>query len=269
MKSRVPRVLITGTTSGIGRGLMASYHRQEWDIVAFNRREDKELESQFPGVQFVHIDVQDRVGIQNYFREASAKNQIPEVYYLNAGINKVDNLDGFSLDTFQEVMATNLGGVLNFVDAALPYLSGKKAVFVVSSSTSNIFPNPNNLGYYLSKVAVEKMFRMFDQRYAKKGWVFKVLILSPIATNIFVGGKLASKLQMQIRNFLTVSVDEAVPAIVKFVQSRRKVFYYTNTAVVFFCLTALIKKIIPGFYQGSANVDVEKRDSPANLPRLV
>ena len=251
------RVLITGTTSGIGRGLMEHYRREGWDVVVFNRRKDHDLEARFPEIQFLHIDVRDREGIQSYFKEANRANQLPDLYYLNAGINKIDNLSEFSLETFQEVMEINLTGVLNFVEAALPYLEGKKATFVVSSSTSNIFPNPNNLAYYISKVAVERLFRMWDRKYHKQGLTFKVLILSPIATNIFVEGRLASKLQAQIRKFLTVSVEDTVPEIVRFSKSSHKVLYYTKTAVLIFLLAALIQKIAPNFYKGSSNVKKE------------
>ena len=246
-----PRVLITGTTSGIGRELMQHYHREGWQVVAFNRRQDQELESHFPGVQFCHADVRNREAIRDYFRQASARGTLPELYYLNAGINQADCLDTFSLDAFQEVWDINLIGVLNFIDAALPCLRGKTATFVASSSTSNIFPNPNNVAYYISKLAEEKIFRMLDQKYRSLGWRFKVLILSPIATDIFVGGALASKLQNLVRAWMTVPVEKAIPVIVRFAHSRRPVLYYKRSAALLFSLAALVKRFVPAFYQGS------------------
>jgi len=247
------RVLITGTTSGIGHGLMSHYDKEGWQVVAFNRREDKELESRFPGVQFIHTDVRDRERIRAYFREAHQKNELPELYYLNAGINKPDNLGHFSIDPFQEVMDINLTGVLNYLDAAMPYLTGKKAVFVATSSTSNIVPNPNNLGYHISKWAEAKIFKLLNERYKKQGWTFKVLILGPVATRIFVGRVQAFKFQSRVRDFLTLSVESTIPKIVRFVHSPRKVFYYPKKAVFVFLLADLAKKIIPGFYKGSVS----------------
>lgn len=245
------RVLITGTTSGIGHGLMTYYDRQSWEIVAFNRRSDKQLESAFPNVQFIHLDVRDREQIRNYFKQANEHNELPELYYLNAGINKTDNFKCFSIETFQEVMDINLTGVLNFIDAALPYLTNKKAVFVASSSTSNIFPNPNNLGYYISKIAETKIFKVLDSCYGKSGLQFKILILGPIATNISAGGSIASKFQSRVRDLITVSADTALPKIVRFVHSKKKILYYPFFSVLLFQMAALAQKMIPNFYQGS------------------
>lgn len=248
----MPRVLITGTTSGIGRGLLTFYDRAGWSVVACNRRQDAALEADHPRTQFLTIDVRDRAAINAYFDQAAAAKELPNLYYLNAGINRVDNLDGFALDVFQEVMDINLTGVLNFVDAALKRLGDQPAVFIVSSSTSNIFPNPNNLGYYVSKLGEAEMFRFMDQRYRDRGWRFKSLILGPVATNIFAGGTLSSKLQARVRDFLTVTVDDVVPRIARFAESRRQSFSYTKTAVLVFRTAALVKKLYPRFYQGSA-----------------
>ena len=245
------RVLITGTTSGIGRGLMSYYYRQGWEIIAFNRRLDKQLESAFSAVHFIQIDVRDRDQIRDYFKQANERDELPELYYLNAGINKTDNFKYFSIEAFQEVMDINLTGTLNFIDAALPYLSNKKATFVATSSTSNIFPNPNNLGYYISKLSETKIFKMLESCYGKHGLRFKILILGPIATNISAGGSIASKFQAKVRDLITVSTDTAVPKIVHFVHSKKKVFYYPFFSVLLFRLAALAQKLVPNFYQGS------------------
>ncbi len=245
------RVLITGTTSGLGRGLMSHYQQQGWDVTVFNRRSDTQLESTFPGVHFKQIDVRDRSQIRDYFKQANDRNELPELYYLNAGINETDNFKCFSIEMFQEVIDINLIGVLNFIDAALPYLQNKRATFVATSSTSNIFPNPNNLGYYISKLAETKIFEVLDSCYSKHGVEFKILILGPIATNIFSGGSMASKFQSRVRDTIMVTTDRAIPKIVRFVHSKKKIFYYPFKSVLLFRVAALIKKFIPNFYRGS------------------
>jgi NAD(P)-dependent dehydrogenase (short-subunit alcohol dehydrogenase family) len=222
-----------------------------WQITAVNRRKDRELEASFPDVEFLHFDVRDYKAVENYFEEANRIKQLPSVYFLSAGINKVDNLGDFSTETFREVLDVNLLGVLNFVGAALPYLKGQKAIFVAASSTTNIFPNPNCLGYYVSKLGVYEMFRMMDRRYRVSGIRFKALILGPVATNIFASGKLASKIQAAVRDMITVSVDDLVGPAIRFIHSSKQAWFFPKSSCALFFALKVINTIVP-FYRGSA-----------------
>ncbi len=244
-------ILITGTTSGIGLGILKHYHALGWKITAFNRRADASLEEKFPKARFYHCNVRDSEGIKSYFKQASETNDLPEIYFLSAGINRVDNAGDFSVETFREVMETNLMGVLNFVGKALPYVTGKNAIFVAASSTSNIFPNPNCIGYYLSKLSLYESFKILERSHGKNGIHFKTLILGPVATNIFVSGQLTSKVQSAVRDFITVSVDRAIPPIVRFIHSDRKVLYYPKLACALFYTLRTVTTLFPGFYKGS------------------
>lgn len=243
-------ILITGTTSGIGLGILKHYHALGWKITAMNRRRDAALENNFPNVAFHLCDVRDLDAVKRYFQQAAVAKQLPSLYFLSAGINKVDNAGDFSVETFREVMEINVMGVSNFVATALPYLRDQKGVFVAASSTSNIFPNPNCLGYYISKLTLYEMFKRLDQAHRQNGIRFKTLVLGPIATNIFVSGKLSSKLQSSVRDLITVSVDQAIPPIVRFIHSPRQVFYYPKIACALFYFLRVANSFLP-LYKGS------------------
>jgi len=251
--SNTQHILITGATSGIGLGILKAYHKMGWAVTAVNRREDQDIEGQFQGVRFCHFDVQNLQAIKQYFDEASRSNQLPSVYFLTAGINHVDNLERFSIETFREVMETNLMGVLNFVSVALSYMpSAGQATFVAASSTTNLVPNPNCMGYYVSKRALYDIFKMMDRLHRNRGIRFKTLVLGPVATNIFGSAKLASKVQEAVRDLITVSVDQAVDPIVRFVQSRRQVFYYPKHSCLLYSAVRMATSVFPGLYKGSA-----------------
>lgn len=245
-------ILITGTTSGIGLGALKAYRAMGWRVTAINRRKVPALEAQFPDVRFHHFDVRDLESVKKYFQDAAEAKQLPTVYLLSAGINKVDNYGVFSLDVFREVVDTNMMGVLNFVSVAIPYLANSNGVFVVAASTSNIFPNPNCMGYFISKLAVTEIFKRMDRLYRGQGLRFKTLILGPIATNIFVGGQMASKLQMAVRNLITVSVDDTMQPIMRFIQSDRQSLCYPKRSYALFVALSVLTKVYPGFYKGSA-----------------
>ncbi len=245
-------ILITGTTSGIGLGILKHYHAQGWTVTAVNRTQNDALEKQFPGTDFQHFDVRDLASVKKYFTEAAAKNKIPTLYFLSAGVNKVDNVGDFDLEIFKEVMDINYQGVMNFVAEALPRVQGRRAVFVGASSTTNLFANPNCVGYFVSKLAIYRTFKMMDQKYRASGIRFKSIILGPVATGIFVSGKLSSKLQATVRDVITVTVEESVPKIVRFIHSNCTAFYYPKLAVLLFITLRIINNLIPGFYKGSA-----------------
>ncbi len=245
-------ILITGTTSGIGLGILKHYHAEGWTVTAVNRTKNESLEKQFPGVDFQHFDVRDLESIKKYFRDAAGRNQIPTLYFLSAGVNKVDNDEDFSVDVFKEVMDINYQGVMNFVAEALPRVLGKKAMFVGASSTTNLFANPNCVGYFVSKLAVYRTFKMMDQKHRAGGIRFKSIVLGPVATGIFVSSKLASKLQSFVRDAIRVTVEESVPKIVRFIDSNCGTFYYPKPAVLLFITLRFVNNVFPGFYKGSA-----------------
>lgn len=245
-------ILITGATSGIGLGLLKAHYSLGWRVTAINRRVDSTLEAQFPNVRFHHFDVRDLQAVEKYFEQAAQANELPTLYVLSAGINKVDNLGDLSLQIFREVLETNLMGVLNFVTVGLRYATNQPITFVSTSSTTNFFPNPNCLGYYVSKLALYRLFKRMDELHREQGIRFKTLVLGPISTNIFVSGKLASKLQAKVRDLITVTVDDAVPHIVRFINSGRQTFYYPKRSCALFVMLMLVHVIYPGFYKGSA-----------------
>ena len=65
MNDQPLHVLITGTTSGLGLGLLEHYYRLGVKVTAVNRRKTPNLEERFPNVHFRHIDVQNRTAIRD------------------------------------------------------------------------------------------------------------------------------------------------------------------------------------------------------------
>ena len=53
----VNSVLITGTTSGLGRGLLEHYVERAVKVISVNRRRVAELEGRYPSVRFECLDV--------------------------------------------------------------------------------------------------------------------------------------------------------------------------------------------------------------------
>jgi NAD(P)-dependent dehydrogenase (short-subunit alcohol dehydrogenase family) len=259
---KVERVLITGTTSGVGRALLELYARERVEVVAVNRRRDGELEARFPSVRFECVDVRSAEEVDQLVGALAASGALPDVFILNAGINRVDNDDTFDLATYREVVETNLYGVLNFI-APLTRLTGPSVArhLVAISSMVTYAANPYGLGYRTSKRALSDCFTIWSRMYAGTDLVFKQVLLGPVRTSMFTMTEQLPGWVERGRAALSASVDGAARAIARFAVDRRPTLIYPARAFPVFGALALGQRFLPGFLQG--------RKTLAGKPRRV
>jgi NAD(P)-dependent dehydrogenase (short-subunit alcohol dehydrogenase family) len=75
---QVKSVLITGTTSGLGLGLLKHYADSGVRVVAVNRRRVAELEAQYSSVRFARVDVSSAKDVEALVRDLAASGELPE-----------------------------------------------------------------------------------------------------------------------------------------------------------------------------------------------
>lgn len=251
-RSRFESVLITGTTSGIGRALLAYYHRHGAKIIAVNRRECPELWSEFPGIELVTLDITDKNAVHRFLGTLRSEDRVPQLFVLNAGINRADNYEGLDFDTFREVMSTNLYGVLSFA-GALHDLGLKGKTLAAISSTSNIVPNPAHIGYYLSKAGLHESFKLLRRRDTHNE--YKTVVLGPVHTNIMAGYPGPQGAQKKIFDALAVSSEQTAEAVAHFFEGKRFTLLYPLKAWAFYEAVKLLLSVFPNLYQGSRRVE--------------
>ena len=248
---RPDSVLITGTTSGIGRALLAHYSANGAAVIAVNRRRDPELEAQFPGVRFECLDVRSAEGIERLVESLAHSDAIPDVFILNAGINRVDNDASFELAEFRAVVETNLFGVANFVQplTRLGPLDKPRHVVVIGSMASYV-GNPYGLGYHVSKQALKACSDVWSHMYSGTDLVFQHVLLGPIRTPMYSMAEQFPAWVVRVRDAFSASLDDAVRAISGFAKGRRKRLYAPRrAALLYFCMW-LAQRLIPGFFRG-------------------
>ncbi len=254
------RVLITGTTSGVGRALLAHYAKSGANVVSVNRRRVPELESQYPSARFECLDVRVAGEVERLVRDLAAAGQLPQVFILNAGINRVDNDDAFRLPPYKEVVDTNLYGVLNFV-APLTQLSARpgECHVVAISSMVNYAGNPYGLGYYTSKKALTACFEVLARMYAGTDLVFQQVMLGPVRTSIFTMADRLPSWMGRCKGLFSASLDGTVRAVSRFALTRRSKLIYPLRALPLFVALRLGQGLVPGFFQGRKTLDGKAR----------
>jgi gluconate 5-dehydrogenase len=254
-------VLITGTTSGVGRALLEHYARKGARVIAVNRRRDPELEARYPAVRFECVDVRSAEAVAELVR---GLGEPPEVFILNAGINRVDNDEAFDLATFRTVIDTNLYGVLNFVQplTALPASEGPRHVVAISSLASYV-GNPYGLGYHSSKRALTACFDVWSRMYAGSGLVFQQVMLGPVRTPIFTMADQFPRWMVWVKDAFSASLEGTARAVSRFVLTRRKKLFHPWRAVPLYLALWLCRLLVPGFFRGRRTLGGKARGPSA------
>jgi NAD(P)-dependent dehydrogenase (short-subunit alcohol dehydrogenase family) len=247
----VKSVLITGTTSGLGRGLLEHYVQSDVKVIAVNRRRVAELEARHPSVRFECVDVRSAKDVEALVRGLTASGELPDVFILNAGINRLDNDEPFDLSAYRDVLETNLFGVLNFVAplTELPALGVERHVVAISSVVTYA-GNPYGLGYQTSKKALTTCFDVWSNMYTGTDLVFKQVILGPVETSIYTMEKKLPGWMVRIKSLSSASLDGTVRAISRFARTRKKKLVHPWRAAVVFAALRLARWFFPGFIQG-------------------
>lgn len=244
-------VLITGTTSGVGRALLERYVGAGARVIAVNRRRVADVEARYPSVRFELTDVRSAPDVGALVRRLADAHELPEVFILNAGINRIDNDETFQLDTYREVIETNLYGVLNFVEplTALPRGPAPRHIVAISSLV-NYAGNPHALGYLTSKRALTACFDVWSAMYAGTDLVFQQVLLGPVPTAMLAAGDQLHPWARRVRALFSSSPESTARAIARFALTRHRRLAHPRRAYLLFRGLSLGQRIVPGFLGG-------------------
>jgi gluconate 5-dehydrogenase len=262
---KVERVLITGTTSGVGRALLEHYVLRGARVVSVNRRRVPELEALYPTVRFEEVDVRASDDVERLVRCLADSEQLPDVFILNAGINCVDNDAAFDLSLYRSVLDTNLYGVLHFIAplTRLPATRAPRHVVAVSSMASYV-GNPYGLGYHTSKRALTACFDVWSKMYSGTDLVFQQVMLGPVRTAIYTMEDKFPRWMAWLKDAFSGSLDGTARAIARFARTRRSKLFYPWRALPLYAGMWSLRALVPGFFQGRVTLTGSARRVPAS-----
>ena len=150
-------VLITGTSSGIGKGTAKYFQEKGWNVVATMRTPEKEEElTQLENVLVIQLDVTDLESVDRAVKAGIEKFGSIDVLVNNAGYGAFGPLEAFSWEAIMRQINTNLIGIINTTRAVLPHFrANKEGVIINVSSVGGKVTFPLNSLYHATKFAVE------------------------------------------------------------------------------------------------------------------
>ncbi|MBY3178943.1 SDR family NAD(P)-dependent oxidoreductase [Rhizobium leguminosarum] len=149
-------ILITGGTSGIGRGLAEAFHRLGNQVIIAGRRQGRldEIMAANPGMIGFQLDVRNPAAIDAF--AARVREKIPELNVLvnNAGISRPESLTAEpDLSVARDIIETNVMGVLHMTAALLPALKTKPRSAIITTTSGLAFVPRNNFPTYCASKA--------------------------------------------------------------------------------------------------------------------
>lgn len=150
-------ILITGTSSGIGKATAEYFAQRGWHVAATMRQPEKETAfGAVPNVRLYRLDVTDQATIEQAMAAVIQDFGKIDVVVNNAGYGAVGIFEKATDEQIQRQFETNVFGVMRVVRAILPHFRKNRAGTIVNvTSMGGRVTFPTYSVYHATKWAVE------------------------------------------------------------------------------------------------------------------
>ncbi len=185
-------ILITGTSSGIGRVTAQYFQSQGWNVVATMRDPQKETElNQLDNVLVTELDVLKPDTIQTSINSAIEQFGAVDALVNNAGFGVYGPLEMAPMDKVKDQFDVNVFGLISTIQAILPHFRQKRSGMIINiSSVVGKMGAPFGSLYHGSKFAVEGISESLAYELEPFGITVKIVEPGPSQTE-FAGGSMA------------------------------------------------------------------------------
>jgi NAD(P)-dependent dehydrogenase (short-subunit alcohol dehydrogenase family) len=183
----LPSILITGAASGIGRATALLFAERGWRVLACDRNAAALQElARKAGAAVVPItgDVSTRAGATALVQAAiQAAGGRLNCLFNCAGLLAMGPHPTIAPARIDELLAVNVHGVLNCIDAAMPALQATTGAHIVNmSSTSAEYGSPDLAVYSASKFFVRGLTEALNIEFEPKGIQVSDVVVAYVRT---------------------------------------------------------------------------------------
>src|SRR6266404_8849768 len=181
MKLSGNTILITGGSSGIGRGLAEALHQRRNQVIIAGRRKDRlmEVAKANPGMAWVELNIEDPASISAVATKLTGEYPKLNVLFNNAGIMNIDDASA-AIDEklLVSTLTTNLMGPIRMTGALIEHLKRQNDAAVINNTSGLAFvPLAMTAVYSATKAALHSY--TLSLRYKLRGTPVKVLDIAP------------------------------------------------------------------------------------------
>lgn len=186
--------IITGASSGFGKGTALAFAKAGCDLVLNGFNSDKlqaaAIECKKFGVKVVYLagDIQDEQTAIKTVNLAMENFGKIDILVNNAGIGRTLSIEETSMSDFDLVMNTNVRGAFAFTKYVVPEMKRRHdGQIIMVSSVTGIKGHPDESAYTCSKFALRGLAQSLDKELLDDG--IKTCVICPHAgaTNFEVG----------------------------------------------------------------------------------
>jgi NADP-dependent 3-hydroxy acid dehydrogenase YdfG len=182
-------ILITGSSTGIGRATAMKFQEEGWNVIATMRTPEKEEElSKLENVLVTKLDVTDLNSIDSAINAGIEKFGKIDALVNNAGYGAYGPLEAFKRENILRQFNTNVIGLLDVSRAILSHFRANKSGTIVNiSSIGGKMTFPLGSLYHGTKFAVEGITEAMVYEAEAIGVKMKIVEPGAIATDF--GGR--------------------------------------------------------------------------------
>lgn len=223
-------VIVTGTSSGIGRGITVKLIKEyNCTVLGVARSEEKmkslvaELGEYGDRLTYRLFDVSKRDNWKSYAEHLQEKGIKPDILINNAGIlPEFKSFERFSAEEFENTIGVNFYGAVYSIKELLPIIleSSTPAIINIDSSAA-LMPLAGTCAYSASKAALKAFTEAVREELRGRCYV-GIICPGFTKTDIFRSQNLTEKREEKIIRAVSTSLDYAVKRIIKSIRKRRE-----------------------------------------------
>lgn len=220
------RVLITGATSGLGREMAVQLARKGARLALTGRRKDK-LDETAKAVEAAGGEAFCLAGSVKDIKEVKAQYAAVKAKWggldwavLNAGVSDSMSAKRFEAEAYHWTFATNVGGVVNWLEAVLPDMIAQGSGVVAGVSSLAAFRGlPDSGPYCASKAALITLLE--STRLDLRGTGVDVVTVCPG----FVKSEMTDRNDVKDMPFL-MPVEDGVACLLRGIEARKRIVHF-------------------------------------------
>lgn len=212
-------ILITGSSSGIGKATVKYFQEKGWNVAATMRNIGKETElGNLENVKLYTLDVTDSSSIKKAIEAAIQDFGKIDVILNNAGFGAVGIFESSTDEQIQKQFDTNVFGVMRTIKEILPHFRKNKSGMIINiTSAGGILTLPLYSLYHGTKWALEGFSESLSYELASFG--IKVKLVEPGAVKTDFNSRSQVKIEnKELTDYQTYS-DKVISNYEKFSSS--------------------------------------------------